>query len=213
MGSRSYRSPLREELASVTRSRLVEAAIELFVADGYRTATVDAIAARAGVSRRTVFSAVGGKAALLKLAFDRTLAGDDEPVAIADRVGTREVMAQLDPTLLLREWIALNAAIAQRIATLHHVVLVAADTEPDAAALLAETDRQRAVGNEELVDRLVELDALRADLDPAQAAAIADLLIDPSLYRRLVSTHHWPYDAYVAYLQRMAVTSLIDTTP
>jgi AcrR family transcriptional regulator len=52
----------------------------LFVERGYAPTTIEAIAERAGVSRRTVFTSVGGKADLSKLAFDWTLAGDDEPV-------------------------------------------------------------------------------------------------------------------------------------
>ena len=83
--SRPYRSALRDEHALVTRRRIVDAAAALFVERGYVPTTIDAIAQRAEVSRRTVFTSVGGKAAALKLAFDWTLAGDDEPVALADR--------------------------------------------------------------------------------------------------------------------------------
>lgn len=212
MTTRPYRSPRRDGAARLTQRRLVDAAIELFVTDGYAAATVDAIAERADVSRRTVFNSVGGKASLLKLAFDRTLAGDDEPVAIADRPEAQEVMRQHDPAILLAGWVAMNAAIAQRIAALHHVLLVAADTEPDAATLLGDTDRQRAEGNRALIGRLDQLGALRPGLDLQHAAAIADLLIDPGLYRRLVHIHHWPFQHYHMYLQHLAVTSLLDGT-
>ena len=119
----------------------MDAADELFVARGYGPTTIDAIAERAGVSRKTVFTSVGGKAALLKLAFDWTLAGDDEPVAVADRPEVQQLMRDEDPSALLEAWIAMNADIAQRIAPLHHVLVVAADSDPDAAELLATTDQ------------------------------------------------------------------------
>ena len=71
---RPYRSALRDEQSRATRRRVVDAGAELFVERGYVPTTIDAIAERAGVSRRTVFTSVGGKAAVLKLAFDWTLA-------------------------------------------------------------------------------------------------------------------------------------------
>ena len=93
-GPRPYRSALRDEQSRVTRRRIVDAGAELFVERGYVPTTIDAIAERAGVSRRTVFTSVGAKAAVLKLAFDWTLAGDDEPVAIADRAEVQRMMRE-----------------------------------------------------------------------------------------------------------------------
>jgi AcrR family transcriptional regulator len=210
MVARPYTSSLRDEQVRLTRRRIVAAAVELFMAHGYAATTMEAIAERAGVSRKTVFSAVGGKAAVLKLAFDTTLAGDDEPVVIADRPAWKDAMSREDPAGVLDAWIAMNAAIAQRVAPLHHTVVIAADGDPDAAAILRDTDRQRAEGTRALIDRLEDLGALRAGLDSDDAAAIADVLIDPYLYRRLVVTHAWPFERYVGYVQPLARASLID---
>jgi AcrR family transcriptional regulator len=207
--TRPYRSPVREEQARRTRRRIVDAAAELFVERGYAATTIDAIAERAGVGRKTVFNAVGGKAALLKLAFDWTLAGDDEPVAIADRPEVRRMFEHDDPHRVLEEWIAMNAHIARRLAALHHVLAAAADSDPDAAALLATTDKQRIDGATSLMTRIDELGGLRDDLDIARAAAIVDVLIDPMPYRRLVDTRKWSFDDYVAELQRLAAVSIL----
>ena len=57
---RGYRSELRATQAQDTRRRIVTAAAELFIATGFGATTVDAIAAAAGVSRKTVFTSVGG---------------------------------------------------------------------------------------------------------------------------------------------------------
>src|SRR5919107_608151 len=104
---RPYQSRLREEQARSTRRAIVTAAGDLFVELGWSRTTIDAVADRAGVSRKTVFTSVGGKAALLKLAFDWALAGDDEPVAIADRPDVRRMMAGDDPAALLSAWVAM----------------------------------------------------------------------------------------------------------
>ncbi|MGR6965012.1 TetR/AcrR family transcriptional regulator [Geodermatophilus sp. URMC 61] len=208
-GGRPYRSALRDEQSQATRRRIVDAGASLFVESGYVPTTIDAIAERAGVSRRTVFTAVGAKAAVLKLAFDWTLAGDDEPVAIADRPEVQRMMQGGDPAELLAAWMAMNAAINRRLATLHHVLVVAADADPDAAALLATTDGQRAEGARAVIGRVADLGGLQPDLDPEQAAAIADVLIDPTLYQRLVGTWGWRFETYAGHLQRTAAMSLL----
>ena len=149
-----------------------------------------------------MFTSVGGKAAVLKLAFDWALAGDDEPVAIADRPEVRRMMQQQDPAVLLADWVAMNAAIAGRLAALHHVLVVAADADPEAAALLATTEQQRTHGARAFVTRLEAIGGLRPELDVDRATAIAELLMDPMPYRRLVLLRGWTPEEYTEYLQQ-----------
>ncbi len=208
-GRRPYRSKLRDDQARATRRLIIDAGAELFVARGYASTTIDAIAEAAGVGRKTVFTSVGGKAAVLKLAFDWALAGDDEPVAIADRTEVQRMMRDEDPAALLAAWMAMNAAIAGRVAALHHVLVVAADSDPEAAALLATLEGQRAQGASAVISRMAELGGLRPDIDAEQAAAIADLLIDPMPYRRLVELCGWTPEAFTQYLQRAAAAALL----
>ncbi len=47
---------LRERKRRETRQRIAEAALRLFLASGYDATTLDAVAAEAGISRRTFFS-------------------------------------------------------------------------------------------------------------------------------------------------------------
>src|SRR5690242_8489793 len=101
---RAYRSTVREESARRTRRQIVSAAAELFVERGYAGTTVEAVAERAGVSRRTVFSSVGSKVELLKTAWDWAVVGDDEPVAVADRPEIARMRAETDPRALVELW-------------------------------------------------------------------------------------------------------------
>jgi AcrR family transcriptional regulator len=206
---RAYRSKLRDEQARATRKRVVDAGAALFVAHGYASATIDAIAEAAEVSRKTVFTAVGGKATVLKLAFDWALAGDDEPVALADRPEVQRMMRDEDPAAFLRAWVAMNAAIAGRIAGLHHVLTVAADADPDAATVLTLVEGQRTHAARAFATRLASIGGLRPGLDVEHARAIAELLMDPLPYRRLVTQHGWTAEAYAEYLQRTAAATLL----
>src|SRR5829696_2767864 len=117
-GTRSYSSPLRADQALQTRKRIVDAAAGLFADRGYTGTTIDAVAAAAGVSRKTVFDAVGGKAQLMKLAYDFAIVGDDKPVALNDRAEIADVFAEPDPAKQLAMYAALVVAIDRRISAI-----------------------------------------------------------------------------------------------
>src|SRR5438045_9641034 len=101
-GARRYVSPLRRAGATRTRQAVLDAARELFTAQGYTATTVDEIAGRAGVSKPTVFAAAGSKQAILKQLRDIALAGDDEPIPVAQRSWYREALAEPAPRRALR---------------------------------------------------------------------------------------------------------------
>lgn len=71
MSSTSAPKALREG-STQKRSAILVAARELFLADGVDRSSVDAVAARAGVSKRTVYDYFGDKEALLLAVFEST---------------------------------------------------------------------------------------------------------------------------------------------
>ncbi len=206
---RPYRSTLREEQARSTRRAIVEAGAALFVERGYAGTTMDDIAARAGVSRKTVFTSVGGKVPLLKQAIDWALVGDDEPVPLEDRPVVRELMAQSDPATAIELWARMVSVIAGRLARLHPVLTAAADVDQEAAALHAVSERNRLGGARTFVERLQEIDGLRDDLTVERAAAMASLLMDPLGYRRLVLDDGWRPEEYAAWVARLTAASFL----
>jgi AcrR family transcriptional regulator len=208
--TRPYRSSLRGDQARATRRRIVDAAHDLFVEHGYARTTIDAIASRADVSRKTVFTSVGGKAMALKLAWDWALAGDDEPVAIADRLEFQRVLELEDPAATVVAWARFQGAIASRLAPLYEVVIVASDGDPAAAALRAEGERNRMHGARLFVEHLESRGAIRADLSVERAISIAAVLMDPVPAGRLVHRAGWSVDEYGDYVGRVAVVSLLD---
>src|SRR4051794_7831178 len=111
-----YDSPLRAGQARATRRAIVNAAAALFSEHGYGATTVDAIAQAAGVSRKTVFTSVGGKAECLKLALDWAVVGDDEPVPLMERPEIAAQQAEADARKILAMYAAMHADIAGRVA-------------------------------------------------------------------------------------------------
>ena len=206
---RPYKSSLREEQARTTRRAIVEAGSGLFVERGFAGTTVDAIAERAGVSRKTVFTSVGGKVGLLKLAVDWALTGDDEPVSLGDRPEVQELVRETDPDRAVVLWAHLITGIAERLALLHPALTAAADVDEQAAELHAVSERNRLGGARSFMEQLHRLGALRDDLPVERAAAMASLLMDPLGYRRLVLGDGWTAEEYADWMARLTAASFL----
>jgi AcrR family transcriptional regulator len=206
---RAYRSVLREEQARATKRAIVAAATGLFVETGYAATTIDAVAVRAGVSRRTVFVSVGGKAALLRQAWDWAIAGDDEPVAMAQRPVVVEMQREKDPRVALRRWAGMATAVSGRVAPLFRALVAAADADDEVAQLLAVIEGQRLTGARMFVRWLTEHGGLRRGVTPEQAAEICWIQMDPSIYRRLVIERGWTEGRFRRYLERVIDAAIL----
>ena len=78
---------LRQAQTALTEQRILAAATELFLADGYVATTLEAVARRARVAARTVYVRFGTKAALFKRVVDVAIVGDTEPVDVQAGTG------------------------------------------------------------------------------------------------------------------------------
>jgi len=206
---RDYRSDLRAAQALRTRRAIVTAASELFAAQGYVATTVDAVAEAAGVSRKTVFTAVGGKLDLLKTALDWAVAGDDRQQALADRGDVRELLDQTDPEQLILGWVKVLVNIDTRVGPLMRALEIAANVDAEAQDLLDDSQRRRLAGARTIVRRLVALGALKPELNQNQGADIAWLASDPMLHDRLVRTRGWSRGRFEQWLAEGLIAQLM----
>jgi len=122
--------PLRQAQTALTEQRIVAAATELFVSDGYQATTLEAVAKRARVGARTVYVRFGTKAMLFKRVVDVAIVGDTAPVDVLGRDWMQRAMTA--PTAAER--IAASAAatrqIMERSGALFAVAQQAAAVEP-----------------------------------------------------------------------------------
>jgi len=211
---RTYTSDLRTAQARRTRRQIVDAASGLFVEQGFSATTIDAIAARAGVSRKTVFTSVGGKVQLLKLAYDYAMAGDDEPVAMIDREAMQGVINEPDPYRQLELYARFVAAANSRVARLYVVLRGAAEVDAEAAELFEGWERER---HQAMIDgpvpNFVSKGVLRPGLDPKEAADILWLLVEPTTYDRLVNRCGWSQERFTGWLHETMLSQVLAPHP
>ena len=203
---RTYRSPLREEAARRTREAVLEAAVEVFVEVGYAGATIEQIAARAGVSRPTVFG-VGSKAQLFALARQRAATGGH---VTANDEGFQQLLAIPDARRLLTEFAAFTAAIAQRLGPLQLVLEQTAGTDPELAQLLESSQQELLECARGIVAAVAATGSLRRDIPAEAAADMLWLQIQPTNYRRLVQERGWSHRAFERWHAAAMIAALLE---
>lgn len=206
---RNYESALRAEQARTTRRAIVNAAARLFVERGYGATTVDAIAKAAGVSRKTVFTSVGGKLEALKLARDWAIAGDDEPTPIRDRPDIRRAQREPDARIVLQMYAHMVLDRSRRAAALHTVIEGSAGLDAGVRALAEEGRAQRLTGMRELGGQLARRGALPPGMTIDEAADILWLFNDGRVYHRLVTERGWSENRFEQWLAETLIAQLI----
>lgn len=146
---------------------------------------------------------------LLKTAWDWAVAGDDEPVAVADRPHIQAMRQVADPAELVRLWVIQVIGVADRVARLELVLERAVDADPEAAAVRDRTEDQRRAGARMFVSHLAESGGLRAGLTVDEAVDMCWILMNPLLQLRLREERGWSADDVGAWLVRLASASLL----
>ncbi|KJK51291.1 TetR family transcriptional regulator [Lentzea aerocolonigenes] len=206
---RSYDSSGRREQARVRRLAVVRAARELFERDGFRVTTISAVAAHAGVSAESIYKGFGTKAALAKAVFDLVIAGDDEPVPIAERPAAQAIGDEPD---VHRKIVMFVHGLAQRQARSARVQILIRDgrhVDDSLEPIWAKLIEEGLAGMTLLGRHLHATGRLRAgiDLDEVRDVLWNYLAIDH--YERLVLTQDWSLERYTRWLTRAITDALV----
>jgi AcrR family transcriptional regulator len=196
----------------LARRAVIEAARTLFFERGYGATTVEAISALSDVPPATVYRLFSSKRGILKALLDVSIAGDDEAVPIAERPPVRSLQAAPDARSMVAGFVAIAAQVNSRTAAIYRVLVSAAASDPDAAALLDELTRQRQEGQGGLARSLARAGALRPKLRERDAGDIIHALMSPEVYRLLVVDRGWPPERYQKWLTETVVDQLLPST-
>lgn len=200
---RTYHSPARRRQAEQTRMRILAAARELFRSAGYAAATMEAIAASAQVSAKTVEAAFGSKRGVLAAVVD-PLASSGPPRDLVDQVRAAE-----DPQHRIRLVAELTRRAYEASVPEFELMRGAAAVTPEVAAVAQQVEARRRANQVRLVTYLYEKGVLRKDLAPEEAADVVWALTSYDLYRALVNERHWPAGRYRDWLADTLIYGLL----
>jgi len=210
--TRSYRSPTRDARAQATRRRILDSAALRFVQDGYRATTVEAIAAAAEVSAKTVYHLFGSKAGLLKNLMDVAFVADDEAIPLLERSGPQQVKAEPDQRRQIEMSARGTAELLERIRQIDDVLTEAAALDADAAALRNDIElRQRREAMRVLAGWFSETGPLRDDMTVDHAADILWVLTSPEVHRLYRQHCGWTADQYRDWLTAAMLDGVAET--
>ena len=204
---RRYDSTRRSQQAQENRRRILTAAQDLFVDQGYGATTMTEVAEAAGVAVETVYGAFRNKLTLLRRAWDLAVGGDEEDVHLLERPELRAVFDEPDLAARWTRFAAVNTAIMRRTARLRRAVQGAAGGDPAAAEFLAEIDRARLEAMGAHVRAAAATGALAVPEDECRDVLFATT--DGTLWLTLVGGRGWSDERYATWLARLWTAMLM----
>jgi len=195
---RTYTSPRRREQAEQTRRQILGSARNLFVARGYGSTTMEAVAAEAGVAVQTVYAVLGSKKGILLALLDEMAADAD-----VQRMQAAVEAAAGDPRQQLRESLAFNVRLYAAGSDLIDIARTVSGVEPDLRALWEEGESRRHRAVSALVKEWGVAGKLATGISPKQATDLMWALSGPDVFRLLVSERRWSRGRFEKWLARL----------
>src|SRR5690242_13198631 len=115
---RSYDNSRRLAQARATKSAVVKAARQLFIARGYPGTTIEAIAETSCVPLPTVYRLFGSKRGILSAVLDVAFGGDDEPIAFHERPAVLAALSEPNPVRLIQAFAHIARELIERSAAI-----------------------------------------------------------------------------------------------
>jgi AcrR family transcriptional regulator len=193
-------SPLRQAQIRQTEERIIAAATELFLADGYVTTTLEAVARRAQVGARTVYVRFGTKAALFKRVVDVAIVGDTLPVDVLSRDWAQAAVTAPTAAERIAASAAIGRQIMQRTGALFAVAQQAAAVEPLIAGFWQQGREQSRHAQAVFWTRMAEDGLLDPRVDLAWVIDTASILGSAETYLLITRLLGWDLGEYENWL-------------
>lgn len=207
--SRTYDGSGRRAAAAATRDRVLAAARDLFVAQGYASTSVGEIASAAGCSVDTVYASAGRKPQLLLLVVDMVLATSPRPVPAVQRDYVVAIRAVDSAAAKLTTYAGALGRLMPTVAPLLLALRDAGLTDPECAATWQHVSERRASNMLVLAGELRATGALRANLTDADVADLLWSTNSPEWFTAYTSRGRTA-DEYAAALGDLWSRTLVD---
>ena len=200
---RSYKPGLRQELAQITKNRILDAASRLFVKSGYSSVTVEDIALEAGVAHQTVYAVFRTKLAVAEAIIWSSFQAE----------GIDELMAQARESGDLEVHIRTGAHMA-RLLNARFAAIVRFMRESGDPALLAEYQKIEGLRFDQISAQMSPVlsssGRLRAGISNADAVSSIWAMTGTDIYNQLVSAQRWTPARYEEWLRDALINMLLE---
>jgi len=198
---RKYDSTRRQAQANETRRQILTAANKLFNERGYAGATIESIAAEAGVAPETIYAIFKNKGKiLLSLINFLSASKAEERVPLFERAGPQAVAQERDQRRQLQLFAQVVANNLVGNASLTEIILVAAKTDPEIEKMMKQLIKQRRQHMGVAVQQIASNGPFRENIDLEYATDTVWTLASPEVFLLLTRDLDWPKEKYVQWL-------------
>lgn len=205
--ARRYDSTQRRQQAQQNRARVLQAARQRFLAQGYAATKIAEIARDAGVSVETVYKTFATKAGVLKALFDVSVAGDDDPIPMAQREVIQKVLDAPEAAHKIAIYAEHLASTMPRSAPVQLLARDGAASSADAAAVWKQIRDETLTAMKMFAADLGKTGQLRVS-----AAVARDVLWTyhaPEFYELLVLERGWSAARYGEFITAALTDALL----
>ncbi len=171
----------------------MDAARELFVANGWAATGMREVAAAAGVATETVYSHFSSKRGLLRAVADAAVVGDDAPVPLAERPEFLALGQGRRPARI-RAAARLLTAVQVRTGAVASLLRQAAPADEQIAEMLRATRERQRADVATALELITGRVPTRAEVDGVWAMA------SPEVYLLLVDESGWTPEQYEVWV-------------
>jgi AcrR family transcriptional regulator len=204
---RKYSSLVREEQAARTRTRILEAASELFLERGYARTTMKDIAAQANVARDTVHAIFGSKARVLTALIDLRLVPDGTVANVTQTPDAQAVRDEVDQRKQIELFAKFIAGISTELRPVFEILRTASAVEPEMAKVFEEMDRFRLSNMQTYAQWIAARGPLR--VSSRQAGEIIWALASLDVGRMLCDEIGWTESQHARWLSDTLIRTLL----
>jgi len=207
---RKYDSTRRQSQADETRRQILTAAHRLFTERGYAGATIEAIAAQAGVAPETIYAIFRNKGKILaSLVNFLSASRAEERVPLLERIGPQAVSQERDQRRQLELFAQVVANNLEGNASISEIILVAAKTDQGIEKIMQQFIKQRRQHMAVAVQQIAANGPFRDNMDEEYATDTVWTLASPEVFLLLRRDLGWPKDKYAQWLTETLIRVLL----
>lgn len=204
---RVYNSEARVEQASLTRSRILNSAKNLFQKEGFEAVTIESLAKAAEVSASTIYSLFQSKRGILRALMDEALPNSQREALVKE----------VTPEKPVKERLAIAAKISRQMYDAERAQMTifqgASILAPEFKELEQEREKRRYLRLEETMNIMVKEKSLMKGLTTTKARDILWAFTGRDMYRMFVIEQGWTSDEYENWLGDLLMRMLVGVQP
>jgi AcrR family transcriptional regulator len=204
---RKYSSAVREEQAARTRTRILDAAAELFLERGYARTTMKDIAMQANVARDTVHAIFGSKARVLTALIDYRLVPDGSVTNVTQLPEALAIKDEVDQRKQIELFAKFIAGISSELRPVFEILRTASAVEPEMAKVFEEMDQFRLTNMQTYASWMAARGPLR--VSTRQAGEIIWALASLDVARMLCDELGWTESQHARWLSDTLIRTLL----